>query len=464
MKSKLAVESTEEEPRKKNKKRTGQAVEAVGSNVAEEVEHPEITPAPKKRKKTVELVDAADDDAPETTTTHVSTKKGRKKAKLQVADADKEDVIAEVKHDTATAGTRKDKLKKVKVPESSLAAEAEQDATSVPKKSKKGAAKVRETGDEEAEVQQDNIPVPGNKKNKQKGLTGEEVKKQEPQDGCDAQPEAEQTFRAFVGGLPWAVDDSVLRKDFEECGEVADAKVMIHRDTGLSKGFGFVTFETLAGLEAALKYDGQDYGGRTLKVTRDSKKPEKPEESVNLATRLEVFLKGLAPAVTEETLRKDFQECGKITKLNMPTLESGKCKGFAWITFKTAEARDKAIQRSGTMYIGRKLTVEKAGQHRKDAESQGTGGKKGGGKGSKELEVFVKNFPYETTETGLRKAFADCGEITRLHMPTVDTGKCMGFAWITFANKEGMQRALDRSDEDLDGRRIFIEKSGLHKS
>ena len=49
--------------------------------------------------------------------------------------------------------------------------------------------------------------------------------------------------KLFVGGLAWATKDEGLRAHFEQCGDVTDAKVIMERDTGRSRGFGFVTFE-----------------------------------------------------------------------------------------------------------------------------------------------------------------------------------------------------------------------------
>ncbi|MCA9543593.1 MAG: RNA-binding protein, partial [Myxococcales bacterium] len=47
--------------------------------------------------------------------------------------------------------------------------------------------------------------------------------------------------KLFVGGLAWGTDDDSLRAAFEAFGEVTDAKVILDRETGRSRGFGFVT-------------------------------------------------------------------------------------------------------------------------------------------------------------------------------------------------------------------------------
>ncbi len=73
--------------------------------------------------------------------------------------------------------------------------------------------------------------------------------------------------KLFVGGLAWATDDQGLRTAFEQYGEVTDAKVITDRDTGRSRGFGFVTFaEGTAADEAVEQMNGAQLDGRTLNV------------------------------------------------------------------------------------------------------------------------------------------------------------------------------------------------------
>jgi len=74
--------------------------------------------------------------------------------------------------------------------------------------------------------------------------------------------------KLFVGSLPWAVDDQGLSDLFAEFGTVASAKVIMDRETGRSKGFGFVEFEDDAAAKAAIaKLNGTDMQGRTIVVS-----------------------------------------------------------------------------------------------------------------------------------------------------------------------------------------------------
>ena len=73
--------------------------------------------------------------------------------------------------------------------------------------------------------------------------------------------------KLFVGGLSWNTDDNGLREAFEAYGEVTDAKVITDRDTGRSRGFGFVTFASSDDAQNAIEeMNGASLDGRTLNV------------------------------------------------------------------------------------------------------------------------------------------------------------------------------------------------------
>jgi len=73
--------------------------------------------------------------------------------------------------------------------------------------------------------------------------------------------------RVFVGGLSWGTDSAGLRAAFEAYGEVEDAHVVTDRDTGRSRGFGFVTFTSAeAASEAIDAMNDAELDGRRLTV------------------------------------------------------------------------------------------------------------------------------------------------------------------------------------------------------
>lgn len=73
--------------------------------------------------------------------------------------------------------------------------------------------------------------------------------------------------KLFVGSLPWSVDDNTLKQAFEEHGNVVSAKVIKDRDTGRSRGFGFVEMETPSEAKNAISaLNDSDLKGRNIVV------------------------------------------------------------------------------------------------------------------------------------------------------------------------------------------------------
>ena len=71
----------------------------------------------------------------------------------------------------------------------------------------------------------------------------------------------------YVGNLSWSTNDSDLRREFEEFGNVESARVITDRDTGRSRGFGFVEMANDSEGRAAIEaLNGTEIGGRALRV------------------------------------------------------------------------------------------------------------------------------------------------------------------------------------------------------
>lgn len=72
--------------------------------------------------------------------------------------------------------------------------------------------------------------------------------------------------KIFVGSLPWSINNDSLRELFASYGEITEAIVITDRETGRSKGFGFVTFTTPESAQKALEMGGKEVEGRTIVV------------------------------------------------------------------------------------------------------------------------------------------------------------------------------------------------------
>nr|XP_010927551.1 28 kDa ribonucleoprotein, chloroplastic [Elaeis guineensis] len=88
--------------------------------------------------------------------------------------------------------------------------------------------------------------------------------------------EFEPSCRVYVGNLPWQVDDARLEQVFSEHGKVVDARVVYDRETGRSRGFGFVTMSSKDELDDAIAaLDGQSLDGRALRVNVAEERPRR---------------------------------------------------------------------------------------------------------------------------------------------------------------------------------------------
>lgn len=86
--------------------------------------------------------------------------------------------------------------------------------------------------------------------------------------------------KLYVGNLPYSFSDSDMQQAFGQFGSVSSAKVMMDRDTGRSKGFGFVEMGSDAEAQAAIAgMNGQNVGGRDLVVNEARPMEARPPRS-----------------------------------------------------------------------------------------------------------------------------------------------------------------------------------------
>eukprot|EP00401_Gymnodinium_catenatum_P009575 CAMPEP_0117527950 /NCGR_PEP_ID=MMETSP0784-20121206/37063_1 /TAXON_ID=39447 /ORGANISM="" /LENGTH=298 /DNA_ID=CAMNT_0005324221 /DNA_START=46 /DNA_END=939 /DNA_ORIENTATION=- len=168
-------------------------------------------------------------------------------------------------------------------------------------------------------------------------------------------------FRLFLSGLPKTCDEETLRKDFEECGEITNLKLLLDRDTGESKGLAFISYKDEDGFNAALEYNGYDYGGRRLKVQKAAEKG-----NGGAATDLgpkpagcnSIVVKRLAPEVTNKDLERLFAVCGGgPRRVGLLTDKAGVSRCTARVDFKDGAAVDEAVKLAGTDLKGRPLVM-----------------------------------------------------------------------------------------------------------
>ncbi len=86
--------------------------------------------------------------------------------------------------------------------------------------------------------------------------------------------------KLFVGNLPYKTKDTDLKDMFSQAGEVSEAVIIMDRERGLSKGFGFVTMTNDAEADTAIEmWNGKDIEGRALTVNEARPMEDRPKRS-----------------------------------------------------------------------------------------------------------------------------------------------------------------------------------------
>ncbi|KAK3206711.1 hypothetical protein Dsin_020757 [Dipteronia sinensis] len=101
--------------------------------------------------------------------------------------------------------------------------------------------------------------------------------------------------KLFVGGLSYTTDDHSLKEAFPSFGEVVEARIVSDRDTGRSRGFGFVNFSSEDSAQTAMSaMDGQELNGRSIRV--------------NFANMVAVMVAATVTVVTGEAIEMTMKE------------------------------------------------------------------------------------------------------------------------------------------------------------
>ncbi len=80
--------------------------------------------------------------------------------------------------------------------------------------------------------------------------------------------------KIYVGNLSFNTTEEEIKTEFSKYGEIEDIKLISDRDTGRSKGFSFITFQTKEAMDAALEKNGEEMDGRALRVNvAEERKP-----------------------------------------------------------------------------------------------------------------------------------------------------------------------------------------------
>lgn len=211
--------------------------------------------------------------------------------------------------------------------------------------------------------------------------------------------EKEATANLFVGNLSWNIDEEWLTREFEEFGELQGVRIITDRDSGRSKGFGYVEFTNAEnGAKALEGRNGYELDGRGLRVDfsapRDANAQTPQQKQNDRAAKFgdvknppaqTLFVGNISFEADESTLTEYFQEHGSINSIRLPTdRETGAPKGFGYVemgSIEEAQAAFEALQ--GADVAGRPIRLDYAAPRDNSAPRGGGFGGDRGGRGGR---------------------------------------------------------------------------------
>jgi RNA recognition motif-containing protein len=204
----------------------------------------------------------------------------------------------------------------------------------------------------------------------------------------------------WIGNLPWSATRELLITFLTSNSDITNADITrVHlppptkpcppnwTTKPLNKGFAYVDFSTQLAMYSAIALTETKMDGRALLIKNANSfegRPEKPKpEEVGLDGKVKVghppnkrvFVGNLAFDVSKEDLQTHYAQCGEILDIHMATFEdSGKCKGYAWITFEDVEAATGAVR--GYIFKDEKDIKKKETKDGQDSDTEKPDAKK----------------------------------------------------------------------------------------
>lgn len=252
----------------------------------------------------------------------------------------------------------------------------------------------------------------------------------------------------YIGDLHPLATEAMLYSKFAEIGPVLSTRVCRDLATRSSLGYGYVNFEDPKDAERALEnLNYESFMGRPIRIMWSQRDP-----SLRKSGRGNIFIKNLDKSINQRELYDTFNCIGRILSCKIAMDEHGNSKGYGFVHFEKEEHAEKAIERiNGKVILDRIVYVGKF-IPRSDRKS-------GSGK-MKFNNIYVKNFPPETTDEKLREMFAEFGEIKSCCVEKDSEGKSKGFGFVCFANPENAEQAVKvMHGKEMGGRSLYASRA-----
>merc|ERR1719509_96815 len=259
--------------------------------------------------------------------------------------------------------------------------------------------------------------------------------------------------KLFLGGLSQETTEKDLKAIFKEFGTIIDCKVMRDGDTGLSRGFGFVTYACSFMTEAALDKAPFDIQGS--KITPKKATPDAPrykQNNVEFNATLDkacdgkrsIFIGALRDNISEEELEQYFSGFGRVVRAcKLTDKETGEKRRYGFVDFADFGVVRKVMNITKHYIKGKRIRIDLTRPRIEFSHQTKT--------------VYVGGLEDGIDDAELHTYFSEFGFVTRaLRIPDKD-GPKRKFGFVDFDDYDAVDIVVSQREHYIEGHRVRVE-------
>ncbi|ORZ03974.1 hypothetical protein BCR43DRAFT_484288 [Syncephalastrum racemosum] len=260
----------------------------------------------------------------------------------------------------------------------------------------------------------------------------------------------------FIKNLDPSIDNKALHDTFSAFGNILSCKIALD-ETGTSKGYGFVHYETEEAADNAIKHvNGMLLNDKKVYVGRHIPRRERQAKMEELKAKYtNVYVKNLDASVDDNGLNELFAQFGPVTSAVVAKDEEGKSKGFGFVNFEKFEDAHKAVaglhdkeHKGKNLFVSR---AQKKAEREEDLRRQYEQAKLEKLAKYQGVNLYIKNLDDDIDDDKLRQEFSVYGVITSAKVMRDDKDNSKGFGFVCFSEPDEATRAITEANGRMIG-------------
>ena len=264
----------------------------------------------------------------------------------------------------------------------------------------------------------------------------------------------------FIKNLDKSIDNKELHDTFAQFGNITSAKIMSDSQ-GLSKGFGFVQFDTEEAAQKAIeKVHGKLLREKVVYVApfvrRLDRSADKDGKFCN------IYVKNIPEDMEEDKLKELFEQCGETTSVAIMKNAEGKSRGFGFINYEDPDNAGAAVDKFDGHQISEEKTLvvcraQKKSEREAQLKAKFDQERKERAEKFAGANLYLKNLSDTVDDAQLRELFNEFGTIISCKIMRDPTGTSRGSGFVAFSSPEEATRAVtEMNGKMVKGKPLYV--------